>query len=72
MREVKILNKIVGYRKMLGLTQEEMAKTLDLSIVAYRNKESGKTQFKEKEMLAFHKICLSKIPNITLDEIFLM
>ncbi|WP_145995485.1 helix-turn-helix transcriptional regulator, partial [Lactococcus lactis] len=34
-------NKIKGYRNMLGKTQSEMAKELNISSQSYYNKENG-------------------------------
>ncbi len=65
------MNKVLGYRKMLGITQQEMAQKLNIGIVAYRNKERGLNQFKEKEMIDILKIYTNKIPNLTLNDIFL-
>lgn len=36
------MNKIKGYRNMLGLTQEELGKKLGISKQSYYNKETGK------------------------------
>lgn len=39
------LNKIKGYRNMLGLTQEQMGKKLGITKQTYHNKEVGKIHF---------------------------
>ena len=39
------INKVKGYRNMLGLSQKDMANKLNISINAYRNKENGKVEF---------------------------
>lgn len=67
------MNKVLGYRKMLNFTQQQMAKELKISEQSYRNKEKGKTEFKKEEMLTFKNILISKgVTNITLDDIFLI
>lgn len=67
------MNKVMGYRKMLNFTQQQMAKELKISEQSYRNKEKGKTEFKKEEMLTFKNILISKgMTNITLDDIFLI
>lgn len=65
------MNKVLGYRKMLNFTQQQMAKELKISEQSYRNKEKGKTEIKKEEMLTFKNILISKgMTNITLDDIF--
>lgn len=67
------MNKVLGYRKMLNFTQQQVAKELKISEQSYRNKEKGKTEFKKEEMLTFKNILISKgMTNITLDDIFLI
>ncbi len=41
------MNKVLGYRKMLGKTQEQMAKEFNISEQSYRNREKGKINFKK-------------------------
>jgi len=56
---------------MLGMTQEDMAKTFGVSVQAYRMKEVGKTAFTKSEMLTFREMLRKKLfPLITIDEIF--
>ncbi len=65
------MNKVIGYRKMLGLTQDDMAKLFGVSVQAYRMKEVGKTAFNKKEMLLIRRLLREKLfPKITIDEIF--
>lgn len=61
---------IAGYRKMTGLTQKEMAKKLNISEGTYRNKENGKSSFKDEEMKSFHEAVKITNPSITIDDIF--
>lgn len=62
--------KVAGYRKMLGMTQKEMAKKFNISSQAYWQKENGKTSFSDKEKILFKNLLKSIFPNITIDEIF--
>lgn len=65
------MNKVIGYRKMLGMTQDDMAKLFGVSVQAYRMKEVGKTAFNKKEMLLIRRLLREKLfPKITIDEIF--
>lgn len=64
------MNKIIGYRKMLGYTQEEMAKEFGISKQAYRMKEKGKTAFNDKEKILIKEMLKVIFPDITIDEIF--
>ena len=64
------MNKIVGYRNMLGLTQVEIAKKLNISKQSYYLKEKGGVPFSDKEKIVFKEMLLPIFPNITIDEIF--
>ena len=64
------MNKIVGYRKMTGLTQKEMAKKLSISEGTYRNKEKGKVSFKDGEMKVFFDLVHKEIRTVTINDIF--
>lgn len=64
------MNKIVGYRKMLGHTQESMAKEFKISKQAYWSKENGQTQFSDKEKQHFKNMLIPLFPEITIDAIF--
>lgn len=46
-----LYRKIKGIRSDLGLTQQEMANYLGISIRAYRNKEKGEAPFNQIEMI---------------------
>lgn len=67
---MEIKNKVKGYRIMLGLTQQEVANKLNISISSYINKESGRTAFKDNEKMSFKDLLLPYFPNISLEEIF--
>lgn len=63
-------NRIAGYRKMLGYTQEEMAEKFSVSKQSYYLKERGTTPFSDEEKLIFREMLRNIFPNITIDEIF--
>ena len=63
-------NKLAGYRKMLGKTQEDMAFIFRISRQAYSNKEKGKTPFKDDEKQLIKELLQPLFPDITIDEIF--
>ncbi len=43
--------KIIGVRSDLGMTQEEMANYLNISVRSYRNKEKGTRPFTQVELI---------------------
>lgn len=63
-------NKIRGYRAMLGKTQKEMAKALNISPQSYYNKENRNVSFKDGEKLLFKKLVADLFPDITIEDIF--
>lgn len=64
------MNKIAGYRRMLGKTQEEMGKEFSISKQSYWKKENGLSSFSDEEKKQFKSLLLSIFPKITIDEIF--
>ncbi|GAB0289468.1 helix-turn-helix transcriptional regulator [Staphylococcus pseudintermedius] len=64
------MNKIAGYRKMLGMSQSEMASKMNISVQSYSKKENGKVAFKDSEKVLFKNLLLPYFNNITIDEIF--
>lgn len=62
--------KLVAYRKMLQMNQKSFAEKIGISLVSYSNKETGKTEFTQNEMITITNIIKEKIPNITMDDIF--
>lgn len=64
------INKIAGYRGMLGMTQKEMADYLGILPQSYSNKERGETPFKDDEKRKIKEILTPYFPGITIDEIF--
>lgn len=67
---VNIMTKLKGYRVMLGKTQRDMAKELNISVQSYNNKETGKTAFNDKEKLAIKSLVAEIKSDITIDELF--
>ena len=65
-----MINKVVGYRKMIGYTQKQMAKELSISEGQYRSKEKGNHEFSRSEMKIFKDIISKKIRISSIDEIF--
>ncbi|WP_449451517.1 helix-turn-helix transcriptional regulator [Streptococcus suis] len=64
------MDKLKGYRVMLGLTQQKMADNLKISLQSYNNKETGKTPFNDKEKRAIKSMVAEIKPDITIDELF--
>lgn len=62
--------KLKGYRVMLGKTQRDMAKELNISVQSYNNKETGKTAFSDREKLAIKTMVAEVKSDITIDELF--
>jgi len=55
---------------MLGLTQQQMADKLKISLQSYNNKELGKTSFNDRERLVIKSMVTEIKPDITIDELF--
>ena len=64
------MDKLRGYRVMLGLTQKDMSDKLNISLQSYNNKETGKSAFNDKERLAIKSMVSENKPDITIDELF--
>lgn len=64
------MNKVAGYRNMLGYTQLDMANIMNISLQAYWQKENGKISFSDAEKKQFKNMLLPHFPSITIDEIF--
>lgn len=64
------MNKVLGYRKMIGLTQAQMAEKLNISENTYRLKEQGRYSFKQTEIEKFMKAVCKVNPNIKVTDIF--
>ncbi|HEA0021266.1 hypothetical protein [Staphylococcus aureus] len=64
-------NKVRNYRSYIGLTQNQMANNLKISVTAFRNKEKGITPFKDSEKVLIKNILIENgIKEITIDDIF--
>lgn len=61
---------LIGYRRLTGLTQENMAKIIGISLSSYKMKEKGLSEFKHSEMIKFYKVVQSVNPNISFEDIF--
>lgn len=59
-------HKLYALRKENGVTQEEMAKSLEITTFTYRNKEKSKVPFNADEMYK-----LAEYFNKNIDDIFL-
>lgn len=64
-------NKLVGYRKMYGLNQSDIAKVLKIGVNTYSFKENGKTEFNISEIRKITTLLKEYNPKLTMDEIFL-
>lgn len=63
-------NKVLGYRKMVSMTQKQMANCIGISENQYRAKEKNRYEFTKREMELFCEAIKRSIPNITIEEIF--
>ena len=64
------MNKVAGFRVMLGLKQSDVANTLNISRQAYSEKERGKIPFKDSEKMILKEKFKLIDSNITIDDIF--
>ncbi|MBF0818603.1 helix-turn-helix transcriptional regulator [Streptococcus acidominimus] len=64
------MDRLKGYRVMLGLTQSQMADKLSISLQSYNNKETGKTPFNDKEKRLVKSMVAEIEPDITIDKLF--
>ena len=62
-------NKVKGYRVMCGLTQQEMASSLAMSLRSYIAKESGKSEFSINDYKAMKLLFNSKGFDLTIDDL---
>ncbi len=56
-------NGIAGQRRTLGLTQEQVARELNISLSSYRNKESGRSKFTDTQ-----KVDLARVLMLSIDQ----
>lgn len=64
------VNKVRGYRKMLGLTQKDLALLIGISENQYRLKEKGKYEFSQSEMKKIHELICKNVGVVSLETIF--
>ncbi|WP_345917259.1 helix-turn-helix domain-containing protein [Eremococcus coleocola] len=64
------INKVKGYRNMLGLTQTQIADKLNITKQSYSRKEIGKAKFTDQEKIKLKEIFRFINPTITIDDIF--
>lgn len=64
------LNKIKGYRKMVGLTQDQMAQELNMSSRSYQTKEQDNGKFTAAELKALVDVLGKHNLNIKIDDLF--
>ena len=63
------INKLKGYRVMIGKTQEELANYIGVSRETYINKESGRTKLSASEAVRLVEYFKSYGLGITVDEL---
>ena len=64
------VNRVAGYRKMLNLTQADIAKKLGISAQAYGQKENGKVAFKDQEKIIMVNILKIANPDLNIQNLF--
>ncbi|MDK8502123.1 transcriptional regulator [Aerococcus sp. UMB1112A] len=64
------VNKVAGYRRMLGLTQAQLASMIGVSRSSMQNKESGKFPFKDNEKIKLVEIFKEIDPSLNVANIF--
>lgn len=67
-------NKLVGYRKMANLTQDDLAKALGIDRITFHRKESGKNEFTTSEINKAYNCIYDKLntilPELKITDIF--
>ena len=63
------LNRIKGYRVMIGITQEEMATEIGISLKGYTDKENGKSALKTDELKKIQVVFKNHGLETTIDEL---
>lgn len=64
------MQRLKAYRTLLDISQQEMADIIGISIHSYHNKENKKSEFTHSELQKIHEFFKSKIPGVTIEEIF--
>lgn len=70
MIDIKRINKVAGYRNMLGLTQKELASYLGITAQSYSNKETGRNSFNDKEKIELKRLFNKIDDKLSIDDIF--
>lgn len=65
------MNKVIYYRKLLKLTQSDLADLLGISTQGFSYKERGERAFNDKEKIALRDFFSKKLQKpLTIDELF--
>jgi len=60
-----------GYRKLVGLTQKDLAEKFGVSIQSISRKENGQSSYSDEEKIIFRDLVRENgLPDITIDVIF--
>lgn len=68
--EISKLDKITGYRKMLNLTQNDMANLLGISLSAYNKRENGHVDFSDKQKIIIRDMITRYFPSENIESLF--
>lgn len=68
--EISKLDKITGYRKMLNLTQNDMANLLGISLSAYNKRENGRVDFSDKQKIIIRDMITRYFPSENIESLF--
>ena len=68
-REIN-LNKLAGYRVMLGFNQENFGKLLGITKQSYGQKENGKRDFTDSEKKKLKEYLIKFFPEVSYEELF--
>ena len=60
---------LIAYRKILNMSQTDMAKAVGIGLTSYNLKENGKSDFTQSEMRSILNVLKKHNPNLTIDEI---
>jgi len=63
------MNKVKGYRNMVGMTQKQMAEALEMPLRSYMDKENGITEFSIEKYVMIRDLLNSKGLKLTIDDL---
>lgn len=66
----KTINKVAGYRAMLGMSQKEIANYLGITSQSYSNKERGTRFFTDEEKVLLKELFQKADSSLTIDSLF--